>query len=136
MKLQLEVKQQQPEKHPELKKEPLAIDYKMVNYPFIKKLRAPTKIIFKIQKYNRDSLTIHSSDRKHDKAGFRWDRYQNLKYHSQQIFQCEKVVNVNNIVEEIKEIVPAVSEDKEIPKVNQPQLFRVTNQVKVPGKED
>lgn len=84
MKLQLEVKQQQPDcqKQQEHKKEPLAIDYKMVNYPFIKKLRAPTKIIFKIQKYNRENMTIQSSDRKHEKAGFRWDRYQNLKYHS------------------------------------------------------
>ena len=32
------------------------IDYRMTNYPFIKKLRTPTKQIFKIHKYSKDNF--------------------------------------------------------------------------------
>ena len=38
------------------KVEQQSLDYRMTNYPFIKKLRTPTKQIFKIHKYSKDNF--------------------------------------------------------------------------------
>jgi len=38
------------------KGEQQGLDYRMTNYPFIKKLRTPTKQIFKIHKYSKDNF--------------------------------------------------------------------------------
>ena len=101
------------------------MDYKMANYPFIKKLKTPTKILFKVQKYNRESIQNEKKCQYYmneKQTGFRMDKYKNLKYHSTQIFHCEKITfNVNRTknIEETKvskaKDEAAASDDKEIP---------------------